>query len=664
MGDGGAFLFGGEGMRVQWNQRFTGRLAWLTCVVMLAFLVLPAPMPAQQSTAVSLKGGFTIPYYDGNRKTAEFSGREAKPMAGSLIEVTRFQIKTFSDEDEEKVDLIIEAPECVFDRDRKVATSPGPLKVYNANTNYAIEGRGFLWWQTKSNMHLVISNDVHTVLSQQSRPPIAISSQKFQFHSERGESNALRTAIYNEDVRVEDPDMVATGNSLVAQLPQGEKVRRITLQKNVSILNRREGGRGTAAEGIYTVEGTNEIVTLNGDPVWQDKDRRLTADQFILDRNTRVVHAIQNAELIVTNNATGGEAPSFSLGGNETASGVVRMTASLISLTLPGTNRAEQRIEALTNVVILAKEGRSKATCERFNYAASTGLAELFGGARWKDEETELKADTLRLNQKTRDLAATGHSWLRMPLGADAASSSSGTNQIMEVASEQLNYSTNRALFQGNVDAHMFAEGRKRLDLSSRILDVSMASSNEVTAIRAEDKVLLKQYPQPAETNWLSQTVRSEVLSLRRDPATRLWRDFAGTGNVEVERVARGKSGKETPQKLRAKSVDGTFSSTTNAVEKLFARGDVYFEQEGTWATGQQAVYPGNGPEPVVVLTGNPKARVKRLQKDGTVEEALIEEAEVFEWNPASGKFKARPFRIVPLKQPTAVPSEAKTQSP
>src|SRR6185436_20103150 len=117
--------------------------------------------PAPQNVKVGK--GFTFPYREGSQTKAVFTGLDAKPLPGGQILVSQFAMKTFRDGDAKQIDLIVEAPECIFDRATFVAASSGRIKVYTANTNLFIEGKGFLYQQT--NGILIISKDVNTIIA-------------------------------------------------------------------------------------------------------------------------------------------------------------------------------------------------------------------------------------------------------------------------------------------------------------------------------------------------------------------------------------------------------------------------------------------------------------------------------------------------------------------
>jgi hypothetical protein len=61
-----------------------------------------------------------------------------------------------------KLQMIAEAPECVYDRNSAVAHSPGALRIRSGDGQVRIEGKGFLWRQDDS--MLTISNQVQTVI--------------------------------------------------------------------------------------------------------------------------------------------------------------------------------------------------------------------------------------------------------------------------------------------------------------------------------------------------------------------------------------------------------------------------------------------------------------------------------------------------------------------
>jgi hypothetical protein len=88
-----------------------------------------------------------------------FSGAEAEPIAGGLLLVKQVKLEHFDLSG--KLQLIAEAPECIYDPVNAVANSPGAVHVRNGDGSLTIDGEGFLWRQHES--VFTISNKVDTV---------------------------------------------------------------------------------------------------------------------------------------------------------------------------------------------------------------------------------------------------------------------------------------------------------------------------------------------------------------------------------------------------------------------------------------------------------------------------------------------------------------------
>jgi hypothetical protein len=86
------------------------------------------------------------------------SGAEAQPQPGGLLIIKQLQLKTFDLNG--KLNIIVTAPECVYDTLGGTASSGGPLQLQNGDGTFRVAGEGFLWRQ--SNQFLTISNQVRT----------------------------------------------------------------------------------------------------------------------------------------------------------------------------------------------------------------------------------------------------------------------------------------------------------------------------------------------------------------------------------------------------------------------------------------------------------------------------------------------------------------------
>jgi len=93
-------------------------------------------------------------------------------MGDSMVEqrpgimlVRGVRLETYSYNGEKRfVDLIIEAPECLFDVRTRVVSSSGPMKATRSDDGLRLDGVGFKWKQQTSKM--VVYSDVRTVLRQ------------------------------------------------------------------------------------------------------------------------------------------------------------------------------------------------------------------------------------------------------------------------------------------------------------------------------------------------------------------------------------------------------------------------------------------------------------------------------------------------------------------
>ena len=88
------------------------------------------------------------------------SGREAQPQAGGRYVIKGLRIETFDENGARQA--VVEAPECVYDGAKRVASSASHLRVVSGRGQFVVEGEGFLWQQDESK--LLISNRVHTIV--------------------------------------------------------------------------------------------------------------------------------------------------------------------------------------------------------------------------------------------------------------------------------------------------------------------------------------------------------------------------------------------------------------------------------------------------------------------------------------------------------------------
>ncbi|MGB7769099.1 MAG: hypothetical protein WBN22_09650 [Verrucomicrobiia bacterium] len=133
----------------------------LAAGLILLFGTLASPA---QSNAVSHASDFTsVEYYPApnqQQMRSRLSGAEAQPLSGGLLAIKQLKLETFGLNG--KPEIIVNAPECVYDQLNGTACSPGWLQVRTGDGKIRVEGEGFLWRQSDS--FLTISNRVSTVI--------------------------------------------------------------------------------------------------------------------------------------------------------------------------------------------------------------------------------------------------------------------------------------------------------------------------------------------------------------------------------------------------------------------------------------------------------------------------------------------------------------------
>lgn len=129
-----------------------------------AMLFPPAGTGRAQPALSGHATGFTsVEYYaapNPQQVKTRMSGAEAEPLAGGLLVIRQLRLQTFNTNG--VLQAVVEAPECVYDTTRGLASSAGPLKVQTGDGRIRVEGEGFLWRQSDS--FLTISNRVRTTI--------------------------------------------------------------------------------------------------------------------------------------------------------------------------------------------------------------------------------------------------------------------------------------------------------------------------------------------------------------------------------------------------------------------------------------------------------------------------------------------------------------------
>jgi hypothetical protein len=137
-------------------------VTWLLIAAGILFFVATAGRA--QSNVVGHASDFTsVEYYPApnqQQMKSRLSGAEAQPLPGGLLAIKQLKLETFGPDG--RSEIVVNAPECVYDQLSGTASSAGRLQVQYQEGKIRVEGKGFLWRQSDS--FLTISNRVSTVL--------------------------------------------------------------------------------------------------------------------------------------------------------------------------------------------------------------------------------------------------------------------------------------------------------------------------------------------------------------------------------------------------------------------------------------------------------------------------------------------------------------------
>ena len=133
---------------------------WIAGIVLL----LAATDIFAQSNVVSHANDFTsVEYYpppNQQQMKSRLSGAEAQPLAGGLLAIKQLKLEVFKPNGDPQIVVI--APECVYNQLEGTASSAGRLELQTGDGRFWTEGEGFSWRQ--SDAFLTISNQARTVI--------------------------------------------------------------------------------------------------------------------------------------------------------------------------------------------------------------------------------------------------------------------------------------------------------------------------------------------------------------------------------------------------------------------------------------------------------------------------------------------------------------------
>jgi lipopolysaccharide transport protein LptA len=427
-------------------------------------------------------------------------GDEARPVGSNLYAVTNAELETYTEDGQRQ--MIVQAPQCIYDATHRSASSTGRLRVQTADGGFSIEGDGFTWIQTNSSM--VISNHVHSVVQPEllepaagnplsprespGTPPVNVSADQFDYSGESGVST------YRGDVRVTGTNFVLTSGKLIVKLPLNERQLQDLTAQDAVVLDY-EKTHAEADQMVYSAKTGR--VEMTGHPSWRTEGREGRGDDVILDRTNKLLRAVGEAYLktpaqnLGTSGLFGGpkelgKEPSSATNQTveincesyelrperaefhqsvqaEMKTGDQlqgRLTCGELTATFPGTNQPP--------TVVAENQVRIEQTDRLLTagHAVYTGVDEqlkLTQEPRWRAGEREGKGDEIVLLTSTNQMTVRGDAWLRLPAGelgqvpglapatVKAAAAQAGPSQFAEVSSSEYRFSSEEARFFGQV---------------------------------------------------------------------------------------------------------------------------------------------------------------------------------------------------------------------
>ena len=597
------------------------------------------PAPAQFTPGMRINNfSASDPYPAPNYKQMRYlvTGAEGRPQADNKVLLTGVKLETFRVNGDKE--MIVEAPECIFDDKARTAGSAGKLILRSGDGKLRVEGDGF--GCQLANKTLIISNNIRAVIQRPNTnanaAPLVITSRWLEFNAEK------RLAIFHDDVRGDDPDFAFTCGSLAVSATTNQSGFDLIEARDSLVVTGKTGVRRASAErGIY--RSAEESIELIGNATWDVDGKSGRANRVTGLRKDESIQAEGNVAMKLPRGAMGAATGLLSSSNKLSQSSIVDVFAdkfqwrsNVVTGTVitgsgsvrivDATNRVSFSCDTLEAKQAMNSSGDDTAVAtgnvkveraganvqaERADYSKRAGAVVFTGNPHWKQEQIEGSAEqvTFKTSSEEMEIVADRNVAVRITIPTKGGSSplaflsKGATNQttpVVDVTSERLNVTQRQALFLGKVNANQSPRTGSEMRLRSDMLEVLfMAQSNRLDAITA-------------------------------------------TGNVLYEMGAKGiTNGPTAYSKLTCRSLTAKADQGTGEPNELVADGDVRFEQPGSEARGNRVVY--NRIADVVKLIGDPPIiETPQLIYTGGRE---------VEWDNRNHKVIGTGYRIVPKQE-------------
>lgn len=609
---------------------------------------------------------FVAPVTDAQGNKSVLRGSSFKPFGNGMVELTDMQAETFRGQQK---DMVVRAPQCVFDPKKNIATSAGTLSIRTADERFSIEGEGFRWQLGDSRLasRLSISNQVRSLVQKRelkavagplgagarastnaapSRPSATSTNDFIDIRADSFEHQG-EAAVFRGNVRVHDEEGdLACGLLRIVFGVETNRLERIEAEQDVALVQ--NNTRVTADKAVYTMGADRDAVEFMGHALWQDGDRQGSGDVVGFDRRKRVLRSETNAYLKVPRRMLGQSgllsattAAAHDTGASTNRGGFVEVFCDRVFLQLAPTNGPVQEIRAEKNVLIVDAEQDSRALGDLAVYTESTGVLELTGSPLFESERRLISGRALRFNGRTMVFAAEPDAYVKLPLHSLAdmpmlAAAGSGakprqveTNLFMEIWAKSFEYHTNLLRFAGEVRANLLEGDRAQGKLTCATLTIRFGQ--QVEGMTAEGHVELEQYAAGEGPRQAARRVSCQTLRATFTPEGRLEKAMAENGvTAEQEESAAG-AAQPILTRVTAQTVTAWFSAATNRLDRAVADKDVVVTREERVVRAAQAVYHESSG--LLELTGNPTA---------SMPEGKINEAERLVYDRANARIIGR----------------------
>lgn len=526
------------------------------------------------------------------------TGVKAEPLDRARALLSGMKLQMFLKNGE--TELAVDAAECLYDSAKRIASSPGKLKVLVNEGRFVIEGEGFLWQQTQeTNWTLTISNQVHATVQRPTTNAatslMTITSRQFAFDTFQ------REGVFRENVHAEDSEIELACAVLSATTSTNSGAPdTLKAERNVSVDSKTDELSARADLAFYS--RTNETLVLTGNVSWKKGAQAGSAERVVLQRLEKQFTAAGTVAVQLPRGSLG-------LGGLLPADSSTVNAATNISAPLQLSARhllvssnltvieGEVRIQDETNrlacdKIVVATEGKEQTAvaeghvivchgdadqCLRADRAAhtkSTGAAVFTGQPAWKVAQSEGRADQVTLRD-AGEIHALGNVAARVTLAGQFNSflnlfpSPANTNQAtraLELFSRELTASKSQVTLSGDARVHQSPINGREPHLRCETLTLHFATnSSHVELMQANDQVRFEQ-------------------------------GITGVTN-----------GPDAHSLLTASRLIATCEPTNGALVRLVAEGGVQAEQPGSVAKSERATYMAA--TEIMELTGQPTLR-------------------------------------------------------